>query len=51
MLTDVFGLAEHQEKTTYGLGFKVTLRRTKDGATLHKAMALADASTEIDPFH
>ena len=25
MLRDVFGLAEHQEKATYGLGYKLTL--------------------------
>ena len=29
MLKDVFGFAEHQEKATYGLGYKLTLTRKK----------------------
>ena len=43
MLKDAFGFAEHQEKNTYGLGFKFTLTRNEDEAALHKAVALADA--------
>ena len=43
MLKEVFGFAEHQEKNTYGLGFKLTLTRNEDKAALHKALALADA--------
>ena len=29
MLKDVFGFAEHQEKATYGLGNKLTLKKIK----------------------
>ena len=29
MLKDVFGFAEHQEKVTYGLSYKLTLKRKK----------------------
>ena len=35
-LKDVFGFAEHQEKATYGLGYKLTLRRNNDNAVLNK---------------
>ena len=42
MLKDVFGYAEHQEKATYGLGYKRTLRRNKDDAVIDKANGIAD---------
>ena len=29
MLEDVFGFAEHQQKVTYGLGYKLTLTKIK----------------------
>ena len=35
-LKDIFGFAEHQEKGTYGLGFKLTLTRNTDNAVLIK---------------
>ena len=35
-LKDVFGFAEHQEKATYGLGYKLTLTRNNDNAVLNK---------------
>ena len=38
-LKDVFGFAEHQEKATYGLGYKLTLTRNSDNAVLNKADA------------
>ena len=38
-LKDVFGFAEHQEKATYGLGYKLTLTRNTDNAVLNKADA------------
>ena len=38
-LKDVFGFAEHQEKATYGLGYKLTLTRISDNAVLKKADA------------
>ena len=40
-LKDVFGFAEHQEKTTYGLGYKLTLTRKSDNAVLNKTNATA----------
>ena len=35
-LKDVFGFAEHHEKATYGLGYKLTLTRNTDNAVLNK---------------
>ena len=32
MLKDVFGFSEHQEKATYGLGYKLTLTRNTDNS-------------------
>ena len=51
MLQDVFGFAEHQEKATYGLGYKLTLTRNKDDAVIDKANAIADARIRIDDIH
>ena len=51
MLKDVFGFAEHQEKATYGLGYKLTLTRNKDDAVIDKANAIADARIKIDHIH
>ena len=48
MLKDVFGFAEHQEKATYGLGYKLTLTRNKDDAVIDKANAIADTRIKID---
>ena len=39
-LKDVFGLAEYQEKATYGLGYKLTLTRNSDNAGLNKGNAI-----------
>ena len=39
MLKDVFGFAEHQEKATSGLGYKLTLTRNFDNSVLNKANA------------
>ena len=35
-LKDVFGFAEHQEKATYGLGYKLTLTRNNDSGVLNR---------------
>ena len=35
-LKDIFGFAEHQEKATYGLGYKSTLTTNSDNAVLNK---------------
>ena len=51
MLKDVFGFAEHQEETTYGLGFKIALTRNKSNAVFNKAEAIADAGNTIDHIH
>ena len=51
MLKDVFGFAEHQEKATYGLGYKLTLTRNKDDAVIDKAGGFADARIKIDHIH
>ena len=48
MLKDVFGFAEHQEIATYGLGYKLTLTRSKDDAVIDKAAGFADARIQID---
>ena len=51
MLKDVFGFAEHQEKVTYGLGYKLTLTRNKDEAVIDKVAGIADARIKIDHIH
>ena len=51
MLKDVFALAEHQEKATYGLGYKLTLTRIEDEAVIDKAGGIADARIKIDDTH
>ena len=43
MLKVVFGVAEYQEKCSYGLGFISTLTRNKDDGVLSKAPGIADA--------
>ena len=51
MLQGKFGFAEHQEKATYGLGYKLTSTRKKDGAVLDKAAGIADARIKTDHIH
>ena len=51
LLKDVFGFAECQEKATYGLGYKLTLRRNKDDSVIDKAGGIADAKIRIDHIH
>ena len=51
MLKDVFGFAEHQEKATYGLGYKLTLTGNKDEAVIDKANGMAEARFRIDHIH
>ena len=51
LLKDIFGFAEHQEKATYGLVYKLTLTRNKDDAVLDKANGIADARIRIDHIH
>ena len=47
-LKDVFGFAEHQEKGTYGLGYKLTLTRNSDNAVLNKDNAVANGRVKIN---
>ena len=46
-LKDIFGFAEHQEKATYGLGYKLTLTRNTDNAVLNKDNAVGNGKIEI----
>ena len=39
MLRDVYGFAQHQQKTTYGLGYEITLTINVDNAVFNKANA------------
>ena len=48
MLKDIFGFVEHQEKGTYGLGYKMTLTRRSDNAVLNKANATNNAKIKIN---
>ena len=47
-LKDFFGFAEHQEKGTYGLGYKLTLTRNTDNAVLNKDNAVANGRVKIN---
>ena len=51
MVKDVFGFAEHQEKAICGLGYQLTLTKSKDDTVLQKTVALADARIKIDHIH
>ena len=51
MLKDVFGSAEHQEKATYGLRYKLTLTRNKNEAVIDKVAGIADGRIKIDHIH
>ena len=46
-LKDVFRFAEHQEKATYGLGYKLTLTRNNDSAVLNKDNAIPLAKVKF----
>ena len=39
-LKDIFGIAEYQDKGSYGLGYKLTLTRNTDNAVLNKDNAI-----------
>ena len=47
-LRDIFGFAEHQEKGTYGLGYKLTLTRNTDNAVLNKDNSVNNAKFKIN---
>ena len=45
---DIFGSAEHREKGTYGLGYKLRLTRNTDNAVLNKDNAVANGRVKIN---
>ena len=47
-LKDIFGFAEHQEKGTYGLGYKLTLTRNTDNAVLNKDDIVVNGRVKIN---
>ena len=51
MLKDVFGFAEHQEKATYGPGYKLTIKRNEEESVIDETVGIADARIEIDHIH
>ena len=50
MLRAMLGSALHQEKATYGFGYKQTLTRNIDNSVLSKADTTNKAKFEIDDF-
>ena len=46
-LKDVFSFVEHQETATYGLGYKLTLKRDTDNFVLNKDNAVNNAKIKI----
>ena len=47
-LKDIFGYSEHQEKGTYGLGYKLTMTRNSDNAVLNKDNAIPVGKIKIN---
>ena len=47
-LEDIFGFAEHQEKGTYGLGYKLTLTRNTNNAVLNKDNAVVVGRVKVN---
>ena len=47
-LKDFFGFVDHQEKGTYGLGYKLTLTRNTDNAVLNKDNAVVNGRVKIN---
>ena len=50
-LKGVFGFAQHQEKATYGLGYKKPLTRNKDDAVIDKGAGIPDARIKLDHIY
>ena len=48
LLKDIFGFAGHQEKATFGLGYKLTLTKNFDNSVLKKANATNIGKIEIN---
>ena len=47
-LKDIFRFAEHQEKGTYGLGYKLTLTRNTDNTVLNKDNVVVNGRVKIN---
>ena len=47
MLKDTFGCAKHQEKATFGLGYKLTLTRNSDNSVLNKDNATNNGKKKL----
>ena len=47
-LRDFYGFAEHQERGTYGLGYKLPITRKTDNAVLNKDNAVNNDKTKIN---
>ena len=47
MLRDSFGFAEHQQKATYGLRYKLTLARKNDSAVFNRSDAVNNVKSSI----
>ena len=47
MRKDIFGYAEHQQKATFGLGYKLTLTTNNDSAVLNKDNAVKHFKIKI----
>ena len=47
-LKDIFGYAEHQEKGTYGLGYKLTLTGNTDNTVLNKDNVVVNGRVKIN---
>ena len=51
MLKDIFGFAQHHEKGSYGLGYKLTLTRSSDNAVLNKVIATNNAKIKFNSIN
>ena len=47
-LKDIFGFAEHQEKASFGLGYRLTLTKITDNAVLNGANATKNGKIKIN---
>ena len=48
MLKDIFGFAEHQEKATFGLGYRLILTRNSDNVVLNEGNAINNGKIKIN---
>ena len=44
----MFSFAEHQEKATYGLGYKLALTRNTDNSVLNKDNSINNGKSKIN---